>query len=374
MHICFLTGEYPINNSSHGGIGTFVKFLAEELVKKNIIVSVVGIYKITETISLNGVKIYKLKKSNWKFVKFYQNNKKIQHKLNEIHKETPINIVEGSELNFAFFSKKTPYKKVIRLHGGHHFFASEENRKTNFWKAFQEKKSFKIADSYISVTDYVGEKTKKLLNYNFSFSTIYNTINFNTFYKGDIKKEQPFKLLFVGTVCEKKGIKSLVLAVPKLLEEFPELKLEIIGRDWVGDNGSYIEYLKTLIDVSIKEKISFSGNISYNLLPKFIEKAHICIYPSLAESFGLTLIEGMLMGKLIAASNIKPFIEITQNSKNIKFFKKNSSEDIYKKVSLLLKKENIELREKNRNFVLENFSTKKIIKDNIDFYKKLTSN
>jgi hypothetical protein len=86
MHVCFLTGEYPTSKSNHGGIGTFVKFLAEELVKKNIIVSVVGIYKKTEAISLNGVKIYKLKKSNWKFAKFYQHNKKIQQKLKAIHR------------------------------------------------------------------------------------------------------------------------------------------------------------------------------------------------------------------------------------------------------------------------------------------------
>ena len=43
MHICFLTNEYPKQGASNGGIGTFVKFLAEKLVYKGVTVSVVGI-------------------------------------------------------------------------------------------------------------------------------------------------------------------------------------------------------------------------------------------------------------------------------------------------------------------------------------------
>lgn len=374
MHICFLTGEYPLGINSHGGIGTFTKFLAEQLSNHKINVSVIGIYDKDEYLILNGVKIFKLKKSNWKVAKFYHHNLKLQLKLKEIHKDNPIDIVEGSELNFAFFAKKTPFKKVIRLHGGHHFFASEEHRKTNFWKSYQEKKSFKIADNYIAVTNYVGEKTKQLLNYNFDFKTIYNSIDFTPFYEADLKKEQPFKLVFVGTVCEKKGIKSLVLAMPKLLDVFPRLTLEIVGRDWIYKNRSYTAYLKSIIPDSIKDRIRFLGGLSYNLLPEVLEKAHICVYPSLAESFGLTLIEGMLMGKLVAASNIEPFKEITKKSSDIKLFEANSSEDIVKKVSELLTKEDVEIRKRNRKLVLSKFSPSIIINENIEFYKSLVKN
>jgi len=371
MHICFLTGEYPLGKNNHGGIGTFIKFLAEQLSKHNITVSVIGFYDKEECVILNKVIIHKLKKSEWKFAKFYHHSLKIQHKLKEIHKNTPIDIVEGSELNFAFFAEKTPFKKVIRLHGGHHFFASEEHRRTNFWKSYQEKKSFKTADHYIAVTNYVGNKTKQLLNYKFDFKTIYNSIDFTPFFEADIKKEIPYKLIFIGTVCEKKGIKPLILAMPMLLKAFPKLTLDIVGRDWVDKNGSYTAYLKSFINDSLESKIFFRGNAPYNVLPKIIEKAHICVYPSLVESFGLTLIEGMLMGKKVAASNIEPFKEIIKGGSDVKLFEADSPDDIFKKISELLRDDDIEIRTRNRALVLKKFSPAIIINENIEFYTSI---
>ncbi len=147
MHICFLTNEYPKQGAAHGGIGTFVKFLAEKLVSKGVTVSIVGINNslFDENTVDKNMSIYRLGKSNWKFGKFYHHNRKIQKKLKEIHVQNPLDIVEGSELNFAFFPKKTHYKKIIRLHGGHHFFSNELGDKIFKWRAFQEKRSFSIS-------------------------------------------------------------------------------------------------------------------------------------------------------------------------------------------------------------------------------------
>jgi hypothetical protein len=43
MHICFLTNEYPKAGFPHGGLGSFVKTMAEALVGKGIQVTVVGL-------------------------------------------------------------------------------------------------------------------------------------------------------------------------------------------------------------------------------------------------------------------------------------------------------------------------------------------
>ena len=118
MHICFLTNEFPKKGEAHGGIGTFIKSLAENLVTKEITVSVVGINSTSseESYTENNIKIYRLAKSNWKFGKFYQQNYRVQNKLKEIHLQNPIDIVEGSELSFAFSSKKTivGYERILK--------------------------------------------------------------------------------------------------------------------------------------------------------------------------------------------------------------------------------------------------------------------
>jgi glycosyltransferase involved in cell wall biosynthesis len=88
VHIVFLTNEYPKKGQSHGGIGTFVKFLAEKLIAKDFNISVVGINNHHKNKFSNegGINIHRLKKSLWKFAKFYQHKNRIVKKLQEIYK------------------------------------------------------------------------------------------------------------------------------------------------------------------------------------------------------------------------------------------------------------------------------------------------
>ena len=67
MHICFLTNEYPKAGFPHGGLGSFVKTIAEALVNKGIQVTVVGLNYVLsdENENVNGVNIKKKKKSNY---------------------------------------------------------------------------------------------------------------------------------------------------------------------------------------------------------------------------------------------------------------------------------------------------------------------
>ncbi|PWG04284.1 glycosyltransferase family 4 protein [Polaribacter aquimarinus] len=375
MHIIFLTSEFPDNQNTYGGIGTFVKFLAEKLVAQNVKVSVIGIYKNDESIEVNGIKVHKLKKSNWILGKFYHHNLKIQKKIKEINNYSPIDFIEGSELNFAFFPKKTSYKKVIRLHGGHHFFANELGKKTAFWRSYQEKKSFKKANYFIAVTNYVGNQTKKFLKFNFKFITIFNTVKLDAFYNSNPIKEIPFKLLFIGTVCEKKGVENLINAFYFIKQKFPEATLDIIGRDWsFKENASYTDYLKIIIKEKNISGIKFLGALPYDVIPSEIEKAQICVYPSLAESFGLTIIESMSMGKAIVASKIEPYKEIVGNSNSVLFHDVNSIEDIVDKISLLLtsQKRREQLSLKSRDYVINKFKIDKIIEQNLEFYKSIS--
>jgi glycosyltransferase involved in cell wall biosynthesis len=365
-----------MKGESHGGIGTFVKFLAENLVSKGVTVSIVGINHrlLNENSKNKNVSIYRLRKSNWKLGKFYHHNRKIQNKLKEIHRKKPIDIVEGSELNFAFFPNKTPYKKLIRLHGGHHFFALEQGKKTAIWRSFQEKRSFTKADHFVAVSNFVGNQTKKYLNYNFNFKTIFNSINLSAFYESNTNLEKQSKLVFIGTVCEKKGINKLILALPEIKKNHPEITLDIVGRDWFSKDGkSYIQYLKTIIDDDVRDRVNFLGSMPYDALPKIIESSQVCVFPSIVESFGLTIIEAMAMGKAVAASNIKPFKEIVANSNSVSFFNPNSTEDISEKISVLLSEKHLRDANgiKSREHIYKMFDTNKILNDNINFYKSI---
>lgn len=374
MHIVFLTNEYPSETNAHGGIGTFVQNLARNLIHHNIKVSVVGISN-KETIEVdNGVAVYRIKQSSIIVGKFIFNSIKIRKKLNEIHTEYPIDIVEGSELSFAFLPKSTSYKKVIRMHGGHHFFSVTLNKKPALWRSFQEKTSFKKADALIAVSKFVGETTQRLINFKLPFTVIYNFIDLNRFKNSSKDSFEENSIVFVGTVCEKKGVKQLVEAFPLIKEKQPTAKLHLVGRDWKSKEiTSYSAYLKTMIPSEHINDIIFHGSVSYHAIPTFLEKAHVCVYPSHMESFGLTVVEAMAMEKPIVFSAIPPFKEIITDIKSGLQCNPFSATDMAEKISLLLENKELanQLGINARIAVLEKFEITTLVTRNIQFYKSI---
>lgn len=376
MHIVFLTNEYPNTQNSHGGIGTFVQNLARKLVINNIKVSVVGIsntYKSSHQVDC-GVDVFRIAKSKVKFGKFIFNSIRINRKLTELNSKNCIDVVEGSELSFAFLPKKTFYKKVIRMHGGHHFFAITLGNKTAFWRSYQEKKSFSNVDALLSVSEFVGNKTKEFLNFKKPFKTIYNFIDFDKFKSDVSNKVTQNSILFIGTVCKKKGVKELVQAFEIVKSKIPNAVLNIVGRDW-DDNkvGSYTKYVKTFISHNNNDSVKFHGTVPYNEISKFISESHICVYPSHMESFGLTLIEAMTIGKPIVASDIEPFKEIMTNNSSGMLCNPFSPEDIAEKIIELLTNTNVakKMALNAKKEVEEKFNSNRIIEENINFYKSI---
>lgn len=378
MHICFLTGEYPHPDFPHGGVGTFIQTLGKALVKKGIKVSVVGVgfNQFDEQESDEGVEVYRLSKSSWKKFSAFDNFKRLNAKLKEIHHTSPIDIIEGTELSFAFIKKIPGIIYLIRMHGGHHFFSISENRKINPWKGFQEKRSFRKADYVIGVSKYVSNHTLEYIDYNSKFKgVIFNPANLNRFYKANLEKTVKGRIFFAGTVCEKKGIRQLVQAMPLIKKEVPEAHLLVAGREWIfPDSGrSYLEYLKTFIHDEIRESITFLGAIPNSEIPKYIESAEVCCYPSHMEAMPLAWIEVMSMGKPFVGSKLGPGPEIVEHGKTGLLCNPLDPFDIAEKVIFMMKNPEAasKMGDAAREFAIENFDIDKIVDQNIHLYRSL---
>lgn len=378
MHIVFITHEYPKQNFPHGGIGTFIQSLSRWMVTKGHDVSVIGInyLPIDEEENDSGVFIYRLKKQNLKGITWLLHSHEVNKKLFDLHLRKPIHIVEGSELTFAFIKKIPQIKYIIRLHGGHHFFAESENRSINWWRGFQENLSFCNADYFVGVSQYVVDKTSDYLSvYNKLKGIIFYPVNLERFYQADLKKSVKGRIFFAGTVCEKKGIKQLIQAMPKIKSEIPEAHLIIAGHDWLfpSSRKSYIHYLKKFIDPSIHDTITFLGAVPNAEIPKFIESAEVCCYPSHMETFGIVSIEAMAMGKPLVYTKLGPGPEVVQDLLTGLLCDPYSSNDIAQKVIYMFKNPDhaIRMGAKAREYALQKFSLEIIGNKNINLYKSL---
>lgn len=381
MHICFLTNEYPKEGFPHGGIGSFVKTLAVALVKKGIEVSVVGINYTAndETKTVDGVIVYRIKKSKAKGLAWYFNSKLINQRVKAIHKQQPITIIEASELGLAFIKKIKNIKYIIRLHGGHHFFAEGENRGINKWKGFQEKQSFKKADAFIAVSKYVKNHTEKFLSYN-NKSIVYinNPINTELF-RPMQEQEIAKKIVFAGTICEKKGIRQLIQAFPLVKKQFPLATLDIYGRDWFYPNGdSYIEMLqeKELPQLGeLAQAIHFYGAIPHDKISLKYAQAEVCVFPSHIETQGLVAPEAMAMRKAVVFTMLGSGPETIENYKTGLLCDPHNPKDIADKIGwFFLNKERKEaISKKASAYVIKKYGLDNVVNQNRLFFESLQS-
>jgi glycosyltransferase involved in cell wall biosynthesis len=380
MHICFLTGEYP--PFTHGGIGTFVKMLAESLVRMGHRVSVVGVYPREHCgrANINGVNVFRLPSNLTRVVRVFYNGHLIQRTLDEINREYPIDLVEAPEGGFSFARKKPSYVKLIRMHGGHHFFSVTLGSKPAPLRSWIEKRSFVRADALCAVSHYVADTTRDLLAIPLSESihVLPNPVNVDSFAPNPTVAEEPGLIIFIGTIVEKKGVKELVDSMRFVSEMVPEARLKMIGPDRPDPNTgkSTLKILQERVPQHLKEVVSFEGRIEHSKLPDLLARAQVLVFPSHMEAMPIAWLEAMAMGKTVVASNTGPGPEIIEHNVTGLLCDPYNPESIAEQIIRALSDSNLRERigKAARKKVEETYSLDIIVQKNIQFYEELIKN
>lgn len=379
MHICFITSEFPKPGFPHGGVGTFVATLGKALVKNGVEVSVIGLNYTNneEEEVVEGIQVYRVISKKAKGLQWYFNSKAIAAKIKEIHQIKPFDFIETAELGLAFLPKIKGIKYVIRMHGGHHFFAEGENRGINWWKGFQEKRSFKKADAFVAVSHYVKNHTATYLSYhNKPIEVIFNPINSQLFQPQEVAIEENH-ITFAGTLCEKKGVRQLIQAFPLVKEQFPSAVLNLYGRDWLFPDGS--SYVKMLQKIELPKlgdyakDVVFHGAIAFQDIPNAYAKAAVCVFPSHMETLGLVAPEAMAMEKPVIFTQLGPGPEVIADGETGWLCNPHQPEDVATTIIQVLSnpKAASEIAKRGKQSVLQQFDINSIVERNIKFYHSL---
>jgi glycosyltransferase involved in cell wall biosynthesis len=373
MHICFLCSEYP--PCPHGGIGTVTQVLGRALAARGHVVTVVGFYRVRrDSVEDNlGVTVIRLACARVRGARAVLNGRRLRQTLQSIDRRRRIDVIEGSELSLALLPRTTTALKAIRMHGGHHFFYVTLGHRPRPWRSWLEARSFARADALCAVSQFVAEKTRELLCLGARpIEILPNPVETDLFdVKPDVP-EEPGRLMFVGTVCEKKGIRQLIQAMPKILREVPHARLWIAGRDWKDPAGrSFTRQLQESMPPEVAEHVEFLGAVPHSELPPLMARASVCVYPSHMEAMGLTLAEALAMGKAMVASRTGPGPELVEDGITGVLCDPHDPESIASKVVLLLR--NPELRRQlgvsARRRALERFSISALVRRNEEFYQ-----
>ena len=113
----------------------------------------------------------------------------------------------------------------------------------------------------------------------------------------------------VGELLPNKNQKTAILAMKKIIDQFPDAKLLIAG------NGPEKENLEKLIaELGLQEHVTLLGYTTQ--LQKYLQVCDLEIACSYREGLPLNVMEAMLCGKPVVASNNRGHRELIQNGVN----------------------------------------------------------
>ncbi|WP_396601578.1 glycosyltransferase family 4 protein [Algibacter sp. R77976] len=310
MHIGFITSEYPhpkVNQAA--GIATSIKNLAVALVKKGAVVTVFVYHqKASEVIHDKGVEIHLIKKETYIFFTWYLYRKHIQNYVNTVVKDKKIDVLEAADWTgiTAFMKLKVPL--VIRFHGSDAYFCKLDGRKQKFKNFMFEKLALKKASAYIAPTTYAGIETQKIFGlHKAKIKTIHYGLQLEHFENENPEEFNKNTILYIGTIIRKKGVLELAEIFNKVVIENPEAKLILIGGDSsdikTGESSTY-KLMEGIFSNKAKKQVNYLGKIPYNEVKEHIKNAHVCTFPSFAETLGMVTIESMAMQKPVVNTNI----------------------------------------------------------------------
>ena len=214
-------------------------------------------------------------------------------------------------------------KKIVTVHDmAYKRFPETVRFKTRKMLDISLKKSINRADLIITVSEFSKQEILSFFpQCARKIEVVYNGVDLNVFrpmsdqvmiekVKRKYNIEGDF-LLYLGTIEPRKNIERLLEAyslIKKKLRYYPKLVLAG-GKGWL-DSGIF----RTLEKLKLKDNVVFSGYVGDEDVPVLMNAARAFLFPSIYEGFGMPIIEGQAIGRVVITSNISPMNDISKGS------------------------------------------------------------
>jgi len=206
--------------------------------------------------------------------------------------------------NYFPFNKKIPIVLTIHDLNFMHDPQKDSQKKKKYLRQLEKK--VKRADSITTISKFVLDDLQQYISLdNKSVNVIYNGCNIEeieTLHKPATLPATSF-LFTIGTIVDKKNFHVL----PALLEN-NTMQLVIAG---ITQSQTYKQkIINEAIKWKVLDRLIFTGSINENDKQWYLKNCEAFVFPSLAEGFGLPVVEAMYFGKPVIISNLSSLPEI----------------------------------------------------------------
>jgi glycosyltransferase involved in cell wall biosynthesis len=187
------------------------------------------------------------------------------------------------------------------------------------------------------------------------------------YFKCEREYGNTFRVLYVGSLSENKGVGTLITAFAHMAKKRPDCKLTVIG-----DGALKKDLVRMVMDLNICDKVELLGRMAHNDIFVYYKKAHIFVHPGIwHEPFGRTLLESMSVGLPCVVSNTGAPPEIIGDAGLT--FHAGDSNDLRNKLMLLYDNRELlsELSVKCED-VVNKYDPKSFVEKTISFYQDVS--
>ncbi len=316
LNICLITTGYPRDGGTDG-IGAYTYNLAQGFARLGHAVFIID-QKLTEqkyldnnitllSLSKESVLVFLLLKISNFFglsylVEVLDRSFKVSSKILELDKKYSFDLIEGPEWEAPFFFlslTKKPF--VITLHT--HLKKILELDKKNVSLvakivSFLESQTAKRAQFTLAASDVIAKDALSDLKITRKkIKIIPHPIDTHLFKPSKFKKNKRPVVLFVGRLEVKKGVLDLFESLREVKSKFPSIIYRFIGKDSQYHGSMKKFLLKKAKGLNLLDNIELLGEVNYKDLPKYYSSCDIFVSPSKYESFGMSILEALAVGK-----------------------------------------------------------------------------
>jgi glycogen synthase len=297
MRIGIVCNEYP--PSLCGGIGTLTQVVARSLAGAGHEVRVIGMYSAKaggpDYEIDRGVAIRRLRMPAHR-VGWLRARYELFRYVWQWSRRGEIDVVEVPD--YEGWSAGWPRLRVpvvVRLSGSSTYFAAEMGQPAAPTSRWLERAALRRADFWIAESNYVLAGTARV----FGLVPQPHTVLYNSV---EVPGAVPFgsrvpcRVVFAGTLTEKKGVLSLVRAWPRVRAVCPDVELHIYGKDGAHNGQSMQEYLRDQLRDPVEGSVQFHGHVPLEQLEHAFRQARVAVLPSYTEGFALTPLHAMACG------------------------------------------------------------------------------
>lgn len=193
---------------------------------------------------------------------------------------------------------------------------------------------------------------------------------------GSERRADEVRLLYVGRLEPRKGIDTLLDALPLLLNDLPGLKVTIVGDDTIPapEGGTYRQRFETLHSTSgWLDRVEFTGPVDDEELARRYQDCDLFVAPSRYESFGLILLEAMMRGKPVIGCEVGGMRQIIEAGQTGFLVPPGDPGSLRDRIGELVSSAELRARlgRQGRQRFEERYTVARMVRDVVAYYRRL---